>query len=174
MEIHAEGTLTLPASVIAVGAFDGVHKGHQEVIRQIVVHSRALGVPSLVYTFDPPPRHYFQGAQILSTVQEKVDRLQQLGVEHVVIARFEESYTKRSAASFIAELKQLSPLGVFMGNDFHFGRNREGDIGLLSRHFPVHITEPVHCADGKTISSTRIRHLLAQGETQKSGALLGW
>ena len=174
METHAEGTLNLTGSVIAIGAFDGVHKGHQEVIRRTVDRSRVLGVPSVVYTFDPPPRHFFQGAQILTTVQEKVERIAQLGIDHVVIARFDQAFTRRTAAAFIADLAKLGPLEVSVGNDFQFGRNRAGDVGLLARHFPVHITEPVHCSDGQTISSTRIRLLLSQGETQKSVSLLGW
>jgi riboflavin kinase / FMN adenylyltransferase len=174
MKIHVEGTLSLNESVIAIGAFDGVHKGHQEVIRQTVERSKLLGVPSVVYTFDPPPRHYFQGAQLLTNVQEKVARIAQLGIDHVVIARFDEAYTKRTAAEFMTELTKLGTLEVFVGHDFQFGRNRAGDVGLLSRHFPVHLTEPVHCSDGKKISSTRIRLLLSQGETQKSGSLLGW
>lgn len=174
METHTEGTLTLSGSVIAIGAFDGVHKGHQEVIRQTVRRSRMLGVPSLVYTFDPPPRHYFSGAQVLTPIEEKVSRIARLGVDHVVIARFDESYTKRSASSFVTELARLGPLCIHVGNDFQFGQNREGNVELLARHFPVQIIEPVHCPDGKTISSTRIRHLLSQGETQKTLSLLGW
>lgn len=61
IETHTEGSLKLSGSVVAIGAFDGVHQGHQAVIRKAVERSKVLGVPSVVYTFDPPPRLYFQG-----------------------------------------------------------------------------------------------------------------
>lgn len=110
----------------------------------------------------------------MTTVQEKVERIARLGIDHVVIAHFDEAYTRRTAASFIEELEKLGPLGVFVGNDFQFGSKRAGDTGLLARHFPVHIPEPVHCSDGQTISSSIIRLLISAGETQKSVSLLGW
>lgn len=164
----------MPRSVIAIGAFDGVHQGHQAVIRLLVERSRSLGVPSVVYTFDPPPRFYFQGAHVLTTLPEKIERLASLGPDHAVIARFDESYTRRRAADFLAEIEGLGPEEMLVGNDFRFGRNREGDVELLAQFFPVCLVEPVYCEDGKMISSTRIRQLLSQGDTQQSVALLGW
>jgi len=174
MKTHTDGALTLPGSVVAIGAFDGVHQGHQSVIRQTVERSKILRVPSVVYTFDPPPRFYFQGARILTTVQEKIERLAKLGVDHAVIARFDEEYTMRRAVEFLQGISKLSPLEISVGRDFRFGKNREGNIELLAQFFPVKITEPVCCSDGKTISSTRIRQLLSQGDNQQSFTLLGW
>ncbi|MGG1661970.1 FAD synthetase [Brevibacillus sp. NRS-1366] len=174
MRIHTNGTLGLTSSVIAIGAFDGVHQGHQAVIRRLIERSKSLGVPSVVYTFDPPPRFYFQGARVLTSLQEKTDRLAKLGLDHAVIARFDESYTRRRAIDFLEELKGLGPQEILVGNDFRFGRSRGGDVNLLARFFPVCLVEPVYCGDGKMISSTRIRQLLSQGDTEQSVALLGW
>lgn len=110
MRVHPANTLTLPASVIAIGAFDGVHRGHQKLIGEMVKRSKDLGVPSVVYTFDPPPRAYFEGARILTPIQEKLRRLFELQVDHVVVANFGAAYIARSAADFIRELANLHPV----------------------------------------------------------------
>lgn len=75
MRIHPANTLVLPASVVTVGAFDGVHLGHQVLIRQAVARARTLGVPSVVYTFDPPPRCYLQRVPILTPLDSHIDTL---------------------------------------------------------------------------------------------------
>lgn len=174
MEKHVDETLTLPGSVIAFGAFDGVHQGHQAVIKEAVIKARILGVPSLVYTFDPPPRHCFQGARILTPVPQKLVRLEQLGIDHVVMARFDELYASRHPLDFVNKLMNLNPLEITVGEDFRFGNNRKGDIKLLAQYFRVQITQSVCCSDGMLISSTRIRQLISQGEMQQSYSLLGW
>ncbi|WP_373688793.1 FAD synthetase [Brevibacillus daliensis] len=174
MIMSAEKIVSLPSSVIAIGAFDGVHQGHQEVINQTVRRSKILGVPSVVYTFDPPPRCFFKRVRMLTTVEEKIERILSLGIDHIVIANFDEVYTKRKSLDFVTDLTRLAPKELLVGKDFRFGRNREGDINLLSEYFPVRITEPVYCPDGQMISSTRIRQLLSQGDIQKSCVLLGW
>lgn len=174
MESHLYTSLTLPCSVIAIGAFDGVHRGHQAVIRQAVQRGKQLNAPSLVYTFDPPPRVYFQGARLLTSIHEKVTKLEKLGVDHVMFARFDQIYAQSSAYEFIKTLSRLNPLEVIVGEDFRFGKNREGDITLLNKHFHVRQIEPVCCSSGNPISSTRIRQLLSIGETQISNSLLGW
>lgn len=101
------------------------------MIGEMVKKSKILGVPSVVYTFDPPPCSYFEGAAILTPVQEKLQRLSELGVEHVV-ARFDAAYLSRSPRSFIEELAELNPVEVLVGKDFRFGRNREGRLVIWS------------------------------------------
>ncbi|KRF67322.1 FAD synthetase [Bacillus sp. Soil768D1] len=173
MEMHAEEFLKRTSSVIAIGAFDGVHQGHQAVIKEAVNRAKILGVPSLVYTFDPPPRSYFQGVSILTTVKEKLVLLEELGVDHVVIARFDEFYTMRRPSDFIEDLKRFNPLEIIVGNDFRFGGNREGNIQLLEQNFQVRVKRPICCSKGQVISSTRIRQLISQGDFQQSFSLLG-
>lgn len=174
METHLHTSYTLPGSIIAIGAFDGVHRGHQAVIKQAVQRSKQLKVPSMVYTFDPPPRVYFQGVRLLTPLVEKLAKLESLGVDHVSVSRFDQVYAIRSANEFIKDLTKLNPLEVMVGEDFRFGHNREGDINLLQKFFKVKVTKPVCCSNGKTISSTRIRQLISQGDRQLSDLLLGW
>jgi riboflavin kinase / FMN adenylyltransferase len=174
METHINTTFTLHSSIIAIGAFDGVHQGHQAVIKQTVERSKVLGVPSVIYTFDPPPRVYFQGARLLTPLVEKLARLEKLGVDHVKIVSFDQFYAKRSAHEFIESLKKLNPYEIMVGDDFRFGHQRNGDIELLQKYFTVIVTEPVFCSSGNRISSTRIRQLLSQGEFHYSNLLLGW
>ncbi|SFJ43901.1 FAD synthetase family protein [Thermoflavimicrobium dichotomicum] len=172
MRIHMADTLNLPASVVAIGAFDGVHRGHQKVIKEVVTKSKALGVPSVVYTFDPPPRSYFEGASILTPIQEKLRRLFELQVDHVVVAKFNAAYLARSAADFILELSRIHPVEVIVGKDFRFGRGREGGLVDLAEHFPVRVIDSVCCSRGEVISSTRIRRLISRGEMVEALSLL--
>lgn len=172
--IHDHRISELTKSIISIGAFDGVHKGHQTVIRNAVEKSKELQITNVVYTFDPPPRAYFQGAQVLTSIDEKLNRFEELGVEHVIVIRFDESYVKRTASHFIQELQRLCPAKIYVGEDFRFGKNRVGSIELLKKYFDVSIVEEICCEDGERISSTRIRNHLFQGELQRSHSLLGW
>ncbi|MCM3091562.1 MULTISPECIES: FAD synthetase family protein [unclassified Cytobacillus] len=174
METHIYTSLTLPCSVIAIGAFDGVHRGHQAVIEYAVKRGKLLNAPSLVYTFDPPPRVFFQGAHMLSSIQEKVSKLEKLGVSHAVFARFNRMYAGAGPEKFIEVLSRLNPVEIIVGDDFRFGKNREGDSNYLKMHFTVREIDPVCCSKGNRISSSRIRHLLSKGEVQVSNSLLGW
>lgn len=174
MKTHIYSSLELPQSIVAIGAFDGVHRGHQTVIRQAVQRGRKLKVPSVVFTFDPPPRVFFQGARMLTTVDEKLAKIEKLGAKHAVVARFDEVYAGRSAYEFIDCLAKLNPVEIMVGGDFRFGRDRLGDIELLEKYFKVRVTKPVCCADGSVISSSRIRKLLSEGEIHLSHSLLGW
>ncbi|HDR7824150.1 FAD synthetase [Bacillus cereus group sp. Bce018] len=172
--IHEQCIPELTESIVSIGAFDGVHKGHQAVIKNAVEKAKVLKITNVVYTFDPPPRSYFQGAQVLTTIDEKVKRIQNLGVEHVIVIRFDESYITKSASCFIQDIKRLSPVEIFIGQDFRFGKNREGNIELLREQFNLSIVKDVCCDEGERISSTRIRDYVYHGDLQKSSSLLGW
>jgi FAD synthase len=117
MRIHGEGTLRLDASVVAIGAFDGVHRGHQSVILQAVEAGRALAVPAFVYTFDPPPKAVFGSARVLTPIRDKLDRLARLGPDHAVVAHFDRAYASRPPADFIEELRALNPAELWVGAD---------------------------------------------------------
>lgn len=174
MKAHINTPYKLPCSIIALGAFDGVHQGHQAVIKLTVERSKLLGVPSVIYTFDPPPRVYFQGARLLTPLEEKLTRLEKLGVDHVIVVSFDQFYAQRSAHEFIGSLEKLNPFEIMVGDDFRFGHQRKGDITLLQNYFTVKVTEPIFCPRGNRISSTRIRQLISQGEFHYSSLLLGW
>lgn len=174
MEAHVYTSLELPKSIVAIGAFDGVHRGHQAVIRQAVQRAKKLKVPSVLYTFDPPPRVYFQGARMLTTVHEKLAKIEKLGVKHSVVASFNDAYASLGPFEFIETLNRLNPVEIMVGEDFRFGKDRIGDIDLLEKNFRVRVTKPVCCPKGSPISSTRIRQLIAEGEISLSKSLLGW
>lgn len=174
MAFHQAETIFFKASLVAIGSFDGVHKGHQALILKMVEKSKQLGVPSVIYTFDPPPRVYFKKGIEITPIKEKVKRIRSLGVDYVIVAHFDDHYLNRSVYSFITELFALHPLEVFVGNDFRFGKDRSGTIEDLKEYFRVRVIEKVCCDKGKVISSTRIRELILNGKKREAQKLLNW
>src|SRR5258705_12196132 len=136
---HRERELNLAASVVTIGAFDGVRRGHQELIRQTVTTARRLGLPAVVYTFDTPPKVFFGQAEALIPLPEKLERIFAFRPDHIVIARFDEEYAACTAAHFIAELGDLNPRQILIGDDFRFGSCKGGHVALLRRYFDTRI-----------------------------------
>lgn len=174
MLIHPSEALRLWDSVVTVGAFDGVHRGHQALIRRAVDRAVRFGVPSVAYTFDPPPKAVFGGAPVLTARPEKTRRLEALGLDHAVVATFDAAYAARNAEDFLEELADLKPVEVWVGPDFRFGRGQAGDVKMLARRFAVRSLEPVQCLKGRVISSTRVRDLMKRGALSEARSLLGW
>jgi riboflavin kinase/FMN adenylyltransferase len=174
LQIHAASHLCLPASVLTIGALDGIHAGHQKLIYHARERAASFKVPLVVYTFDPPPRVYFQHTLLLTPLVEKLERLEALGVDHVIVASFDAVYIGRGVGIFLNELSALNPKEIWVGSDFRFGSNRDGDIHALAESFTVRILDPVRCSSGKIISSSRIRMLLTQGARSEAQELLGW
>lgn len=174
MKVHAPGTLQLPASVLTIGALDGVHKGHQSLVRKAKERAAELRVPFVIYTFDPPPKVFFKGCRLLTTLEEKLKRLKILGAEHVIAASFDETFASKEESVFIEELKAINPIEVWEGQNFLFGKNRKGDIEALRRHFKVEIFGSIYCEEGVMISSSRIRSLMDAGDHSQAERLLGW
>ena len=172
--VHPHDSLALSGSIVTVGTFDGVHRGHQALLSEIVRAARHLGVPSVVYTFDPPPKTVFAGMLQLTPLEEKLRRISHFGIDHIVAARFDKSYAARPAEAFLAELARLNPAQVWVGADFRFGAGRSGDAALLARHFDTRLLDEIGCASGKRISSTRLRHLFEDGRREEARALHGW
>lgn len=174
MQVHRAGDLRLLGSIVTIGAFDGVHRGHQALIRKVADRSRSAEVPSVVFTFDPPPRTYFQGAVVLTPLPEKLRRLEGLGVDHVVVAQFDAACVDRPPSSFIDELAALVPREVWVGMNFRFGRGRSGDVRTLEEKFTTQVLEPLRCREGKVVSSSRVRDLLSRDALTQARELLGW
>ncbi|WP_026690940.1 FAD synthetase family protein [Alteribacter aurantiacus] len=174
MKIFGQALRDKTGCLLAIGAFDGVHRGHQEIIRQTVSKSLNKGLPSAVLTFDPPPKAYFGGARVLTPIEEKVKRIKRLGVDMVIVARFDREYTQRTAYEFMEDLKPYAPKEIIVGSDFRFGKDRVGDIKTLQEHYHVSISETIHCDSGTVISSTRIRQLMEIGKRREATSLLGW
>jgi riboflavin kinase/FMN adenylyltransferase len=172
--VHRENSLRLAGSVVSIGSFDGVHKGHQALLRALSRAAAARGVASVVYTFDPPPKVVFGKALLLTDAVEKLRRISHFGIDHVVMARFDAEYAARPPEDFLRELAQLSPREVWVGDDFRFGARRAGDVTLLERNFRVRVIDEFTCAGGDRVSSTRLRALFAAGCVEDAQELHGW
>ncbi|MFB4162369.1 adenylyltransferase/cytidyltransferase family protein [Alteribacillus sp. JSM 102045] len=173
MNIYKNNQLTLTSSVVSIGAFDGLHRGHQTLIKEAAKRAREWGVPSVVYTFNPPPRAYFQNTKVLTSEEEKIELIKQLGIDYVVMADFNEAYASREAEEFLLELEFLCPREIWVGPNFQFGKGKKGDVTLLSNYLPVKVHPLVRCEKGEIISSTRIRELLQKDKRKQAYHLLG-
>lgn len=172
--ITPECDLALSASIVTIGAFDGVHYGHQALLTRVTEEARNNGVPSVVYTFDTPPKVAFGCAMQLTPAAERIRRLSFFEIDHIIMARFDADYATRSADAFIKELCLLNPLGLWVGSDFRFGRDRSGDIALLKKYFPVRTLENIAAKAGERISSSQLRELIREGRHEEARLLHGW
>lgn len=173
MRVFQNNQLELKQSVVTIGAFDGIHIGHQALIKKAKSRAGFHGVPLVVYTFSPPPKVYFQNQTILTSLSEKKKFLEALDVSYTVFASFDEKYSSRSAQDFVDELSDMNPMEVWVGPGFHFGKGKSGTIEDLNVVFKAYQHPIVTCSDGEVISSTRIRELLRHNETEKAYYLLG-
>lgn len=173
LSCHPANSLRLPCSVVAIGTFDGVHRGHQAVIRSAVESAQKYKCPAVVYTFDVPPKTLFTDARILSTPEEKSRLIASLGSDHCVLAKFDRAYASRPADEFLEELAAMNPAEIWVGEDFRFGAGRVGDVEMLRSRFDVKLTDAVRCHEGKVISSTRVRKLLDDRDDFSAEVLLG-
>lgn len=163
----------LSASVLTLGAFDGVHAGHQALICGAIMRARQLGVPAVVWTFDPPPKVFFGRACQLTSLDAKLARISAFAPDVIVVSEFDSLFRATSAQSFMDDMSRISPKEVHVGGDFRFGARQAGDVALLATRFNVRIKPPILCSAGKVVSSTRIRALREQGLFDMAEKLLG-
>jgi riboflavin kinase/FMN adenylyltransferase len=171
----------LDAAWLTIGAFDGVHLGHQEIIRRVTDGAHAAGLPAAVLTFHPHPvvvlrgRH---GPYYLTTPEERAELMGHLGVDVVVTHPFNQEVANMSAFEFMARLQRhLGLRHLCVGPDFALGHRREGDIPTLQRiglqfGYSLDVFNPVKL-DGRIVSSSNIRSALADGEIESVNRLLG-
>lgn len=169
------------AADLAIGVFDGVHRGHQYLIEQMVAHARSIGHASVCVTFDPDPEvvlHPERSLYSLSSVEERTRRLQGLGIEQVDVLPFTPQVARQSALEFVSGLQRAYSLhALWVGSDFALGRDRMGTVDRLEaigreRGFEVVAVEPLR--DGsRALSSTWIRELLREGDVRGAAQLLG-
>jgi riboflavin kinase / FMN adenylyltransferase len=167
---------------VTIGNFDGIHLGHQAVLRQLADRGRALGVPTLAMLFEPQPREFFDAATApprLTRLREKLLALRAQPVDRILCVRFDARFAAITAEEFVRRvlLQGLGARHVVVGRDFRYGNKRRGDIELLERMgrddgFEV-ATAATFTVDGERVSSTRVRGALAQGDLKAAESLLG-
>ncbi len=168
--------------VATIGNFDGVHRGHQQIVADVAARARALGVASTVVLFEPQPQEFFAGARAparLMRLRDKLAALRALGVERVFCIQFNAQFRALTAGEFVERLL-VDGLGVqhlVIGDDFRFGAGRSGDFALLESAgqrfgFRVQNTASIVIA-GTRVSSTAIREALAAGDFARATMLLG-
>ncbi len=168
--------------VATLGAFDGVHRGHQAVIGHLLEKSVELELPSLIIVFEPLPREYFSPLKAPARIMsfwEKCRALEALGVDRLLRIRFNEKFQSMSAQCFVDDIF-VAGLGVryvVLGDDFRFGARRQGDIKFIReqglRYGYEAGSTPTFAVDGERVSSTRIREALENAEFSTAEALLG-
>lgn len=172
--------LTGPTT-LAIGNFDGVHLGHQHLFRRVIDAARAHNALSLALTFDPHPTRVLapeRAAPQLMGLDRRLELMAAAGLDAVVVLRFDTALSSQPAREFVEQIVMgLGAREVFVGNDFHFGRNREGNGPMLERvagelGFVAHVLSPVTEGE-QPISSTRIRKALADGDLALVQTLLG-
>jgi riboflavin kinase/FMN adenylyltransferase len=172
----------LPRPIVTIGNFDGVHLGHRAILETVVGRAKDLGGMAVVYTFDPHPRKVLRPASapgLLTTLDQKVELLAEAGVDAVIVEPFTREFARTHARDFIHRClhERVGPVEVYVGYDFHFGRDREGSMRLLTElgprlGFSVTIIPEVTVDDGD-VNSTRIRELLAAGDPERAARMLG-
>jgi riboflavin kinase / FMN adenylyltransferase len=166
---------------LALGSFDGVHKGHQAVIGEMVEAARKAGARSAVLTFFPHPRRVLQDLQdrfYINTLPDREKLLAQLGVDLVVTHPFNEQVRQIRAVDFINQLRDELDMQQIWGGNFAFGYKREGDVSFLQRlgsenGFSVRLVDSMVEWDGKPVSSSRVRESLSAGNFSDVNGCLG-
>jgi riboflavin kinase/FMN adenylyltransferase len=169
--------------VLTIGNFDGVHLGHQQLVAKVVAQAKALQVPSLVVTFEPHAFEFFGGDNVtiprLTRLREKYCALADSGVDYVVILPFNQELANLSASDFVTKIlhQDLRAKHIIVGDDFHFGYKRQGDLPLLQSMgqtlgFSAEALSTVIIEDER-VSSTRVRKTLAEGNHALVKQLLG-
>lgn len=181
METFYEATPQLfKESAIALGFFDGVHPGHQAVIRSAIEAARRLGVVAGVVTFSDHPRALITGQAplLLTDITERLELFAALGVDATLVLTFSEALCKLTPGEYVETilLGSMGARSISVGHNHHFGRDREGDANLLrtmggKHNFEVHVANMVN-VDLQEVSSTRIREMITAGEVESASRLL--
>ncbi|SSC64347.1 bifunctional riboflavin kinase/FAD synthetase [Ciceribacter selenitireducens] len=174
----------LKGGVIAIGNFDGVHRGHQTVLNRALKLAKSRGVPALVLTFEPHPRTVFNPDKPvfrLTPAPVRAQVLEAMGFHSVIEYPFDREFSSRSAEEFVRSIlvDWLGATEVVTGFDFHFGKGREGGPAFLMEAgkrngFGVTLVDAFRDEGAEVVSSSRIRRLLAEGNVSEAAGLLGY
>ena len=168
---------------VTIGTFDGVHFGHQQIIKKLVNEAKKEGGKSVLLTFFPHPRMVLQkdsSLKLINTIDERAELLKKTGLDYLIIHPFSKEFSRLSALSFVRDIlvNQLNTSKLIIGYDHHFGKNREGNIEQLSEYSELYnfsVEEiPAQDIDEVSISSTKIRKALANGHLKTANNYLGY
>jgi riboflavin kinase / FMN adenylyltransferase len=167
-----------PRTVVVIGNFDGVHRGHRALIDRVTAKAREAKLTSCVLTFEPHPREFFAADAAparLTRLRDKLELMAQAGVDHVHVARFDASFAALPAERFIDEVlvRGLAVQWLLVGRDFRFGARRAGSFATLQNRGFALETMPDVLFDGKRVSSSAVRAALAAGNLAEGERLLG-
>ena len=171
-------------AVITIGTFDGVHKGHRQLIEKMQETAKSTGGETVIITFNPHPRKVVSstilGIRLINTLDEKLELLEQLGINHVVVVPFTDAFANQPPEDYIRNflVEKFHPQTIIIGYDHRFGRDRLGDYRLLERNAPVfgyQLKEiPKHILENISISSTNIREAILHSDIDTANKLLGY
>lgn len=169
-------------SVVTIGVFDGVHKGHAAVIKKVARRARVKGLKSIVITFDPHPLKVLRVSHLvpsLISLKHRINIIKELGIDEVLVMKFDRKMASLSPEEFVKDIlvRSLHTAEIFVGSDFYFGRNARAGVKKLkeiAKKFlvDVKVVKPVK-RSGATISSSLIRELVSSGRIREASGLLG-
>lgn len=169
-------------TVVAVGNFDGIHVGHQELIRRTVKSAKISGIKSAVFTFNNHPKNVLAGKRVIKNImypEEKITMLKKMGIDYVFSIDFDYQISHTPAEQFITDIliDKFKMKEMYCGFNYNFGYKAEGDTDLLvkmgQKHgFGIHVMDPVR-VDGQVVSSSLIRSLINDGNVDEARIMLG-
>ena len=169
-------------TIVTIGTFDGVHKGHQIIINRVNEIAKKQALESVVLTFDPHPRHVIypddQELRLIHTLEEKIEALSKTGVQNLVLHKFTKEFSRTESVNFIRDflVTKLNMKYMVVGFDHHFGKNRQGTFDNLielsdAYGFKIEKIKPQNIGE-VTISSTKIRNAILEGDCKKANTYL--
>ena len=186
MKVHYS-TDNLPAfrnAVITIGTFDGVHRGHRQIIESLKATAAEAGGESVIITFHPHPRKIVSsvitGVRLINTLPEKISLLEETGIDHLVVVPFTDFFANQTAEEYIRDflVANFHPHTIIIGYDHRFGRDRSGGYELLEQMAPVYnftLKEiPAHVLDAVKVSSTHIRNAILHSRVEEANNQLGY
>jgi len=174
---------SLEKTVVTIGTFDGIHIGHQKILKDLIETAKKENKKSVLLTFFPHPRMVLQKEvtiQLLNTIEEKSSLLEKMGLDYLIIHPFSKEFSRLTALDFVRDIlvNQLNTSRLIIGYDHHFGKNREGNIHQLKEYsslYDFNVEEiPAQDIDNVSVSSTKIRNALQEGSLKTANNYLGY